>query len=94
MNPKPDIGPAASKPTTHRAILMSTGFHKPTATTHFYVETRACEVRGPNGGPAWEHIYECFRTGAKRRWGLEHRSVPGVKDINGPDPDDDIEEAN
>jgi len=29
----------------------------------------------PDGGPAWEFVYECEVTGARRVWGTEDRKV-------------------
>ena len=56
------------RPVTREAMLWSekAGWF----TLHFYVETRPCTVRD---GAAWEHIYECIRTGERRRWGCDQR---------------------
>ena len=49
-----------------------------TFTRHVYVGTRSCTTTvGDDCGPAWEHIYECEITGARRRFGIEDRKTPG-----------------
>ena len=59
------------KPTTTRAVLVSEGFpNKPTWTVHHYVATEL-EDLGGSFGEVWCMIYECFSTGARRRWGIE-----------------------
>lgn len=40
-------------------------------TPHRYVKTEECVL---GSGPAWEHIFECEVTGARRRFGAEKRS--------------------
>ncbi len=62
-------------PESKRVFIFSTTLGKPTR--HMYVETRACSTDGPDGGPAWEHIYECEISGARRRFGVEDRKTPG-----------------
>lgn len=65
-------------PETRRAILMSDGTHRPTV--HVHVETRPCVVKNALGVsfPAYEHVFMCTRTNARRRWGVEPRaSKPG-----------------
>lgn len=47
--------------------LVSEGILKPTFTTHHYYETRV--LSEDEVGTEYEHIFECFKTGAKRRWG-------------------------
>lgn len=56
------------RPQTLTANLESEGI-KGTVTLHRYVDTIPCDV----GGPAFEFIYECSLTGARRRWGLIER---------------------
>lgn len=76
------------KPETTRAILPSAAFVRPGATVHFYRETRLTTIKGTGGRPdsqAWEHIFECAKTGARRRWGLEpvHGATDDIyEDVN------------
>jgi len=67
--------PKGPKPETRQAVLVSAGFRKPTATTHFYTTTRLVSLKGPGGGPAWAHMFVCLRTGVERIWGVEKTSV-------------------
>lgn len=64
----------APTPETKRVLIFSDAVGKPTR--HMYVGTRACIVDGPDGA-AWEHIYECEITGARRRFGIEDRRTFG-----------------
>lgn len=57
----------STKPTTRSAYLFSKSAGR--ATLHTYVETRPCEVSGPEP-QAWEYIFRCSVTGDERRWGL------------------------
>jgi hypothetical protein len=60
-------------PKTPRALLISAGCPTPTPTVHYFVETRTCTLN--DGTPAFEFIYECFKTGARRRWGYQERTL-------------------
>ncbi len=80
------------KPQTTRAILISRGYDRPVATVHLYHSTHPVEIPGVfEGAPigyAWEHLFQCFKTGALRRWGTEHRE-PGmvIDEPSDPDPE-------
>ena len=66
--------PVPPKPETTCAILMSAGCVRPTPTIHYYEETRAVVLPGPNGH-AWEFLYRCAKTGVVRRWGVAERAA-------------------
>ena len=59
-------------PTTKIAFLFSQTMKK--MTRHSYSRTKACELSGVLGGPAWEHLYICSESGTERRWGTEDRT--------------------
>ncbi len=68
------------KPTTTRAYLISAGLEKPTPTVHHYYKTEP-EILSGQGGAAWVHYYQCFKTGALRVWGNEER-LQLVRDVD------------
>lgn len=55
-------------PQTVRAKLVSTGTTIPTYTWHRFIESQITNLEFGDG-EAWEFIYECEQTGARRRWG-------------------------
>ena len=76
------------RPETTRAFLLSAGFRKPTTTIHHYKTSRLVTAKDAKGieSPAWEHLYQCTRTGAVRRWGLD--DVGGVGTAGNRDTED------
>lgn len=58
-------------PQTVRAMLVSAGVATPTYTWHRYIETKPVTLEFGDGD-AWEHIFECEQTGARRRWGTAY----------------------
>ena len=73
MTAKQFTGQKVPMPKVTRAILMSAGCPHPTPTVHHYVATNPTTL--PDGQPVFEHIFQCFKTGARRRWGYEDRVV-------------------
>lgn len=74
---------AADKPKTLVAFLVSSGYRKPHATLHKYLETRETEMLDTVSGKpiredaeAYEHIFICQETGVERRYGMTNRTVP------------------
>ena len=59
------------KPATLRATLVSDGFPGvPRWTTHHFSHAELV-LTEPDGDEVWAMVWECFLTGAKRRWGIE-----------------------
>ena len=77
--------PKLPKPETTRAFLRSDGYIRETITAHIYVETRLVDLPGPGDGQAYEFVYECFKTGARRRWGTRYVNETDAPDLT-PDP--------
>lgn len=67
------------RPETTRAFLISGGYRKPVTTVHHYKTSRKVSVKDHKGveSTAWEHLFQCTRTGAIRRWGLDDVEAGG-----------------
>ena len=74
------------KPETRDAFLIPEGQNE--YSLHHYCETRLIEGATvddtPQGAPIeeYEFIYECFRTGARRRWGTYCPTQPAALDLD------------